>query len=119
MGSAFPFRDEFVLTLDEIDEINMKISEYNAIIIGFASTYNLGIANVSQMVSQLKSGTTYNGVAMSSTFVTGGAYSLDGLQFNPIGQAMLANKFIESINLTFGAAIPHASVSKYSGIIFP
>lgn len=119
MGSVFPFRDEFVLTLDEIAEINTKTSEYNNVIIGLSQTYNLAIADVKSLIQKLKTGTVYNGVAMSSTFVTGGAYSLDGLQLNPNGQALLANAFIEAINLSFNAAIPYANPIKYSGIIFP
>ena len=119
MGSAFPLRDEFVLTLDEIDEIKTKIDQYNNVIQSTASTYGLAIADVNLMVTQLKTGTVYNGVAMSATFVTGGAYSLDGLQLNPIGQALLANQFIKAINTQFNAAIPFANVTKYSGIIFP
>ncbi len=119
MGSIFPFRDEFVLTLSEIAEIQSKIDQYNNVINSTASSYGLAIADVRLLISQLKTGTIYNGVSMSATFVTGGAYSLDGLQLNPIGQALLANQFIKAINLTYGANIPHASVTKYSGIIFP
>ena len=61
----------------------------------------------------------YNGVTMSSKFVTGGAYSLDGIQLNPNGQALLANAFIEAINFSFNATIPYSNPIKYSGIIFP
>src|SRR5690606_31547817 len=118
-GSAIPFRDEFVLTLDEIDEIKTKIDQYNNVIQSIAQTYGLAIADVRLLVSQLKSGAVYNGVSSSATFVTGGAYSLDGLQLNPIGQALLANQFIKAINTTYNANIPEAVVTKYSGVIFP
>jgi hypothetical protein len=119
MGSISPFRDEFVLDLAEIAEINTKINEYNAIIVGFSQTYGLALADTKTLVHRLKTGTVYNGVAMSSAFVTGGAYSLDGLQFNPNGQALIANSFIKAINNSFNAAIPYANPIKYSGIIFP
>ena len=119
MGTLNPFRDEFVLTLDEINEIKTKIDQYNSVITSIGQTYGLAIADVNSMISQLTSGTVYNGVSMSATFVSGGAYSLDGLQLNPIGQALLANQFIKAINATYNANIPHASVTKYSGIIFP
>lgn len=119
MGSLNPFRDEFVLTLDEIDEIKTKIDQYNNVIQSIAQSYGLAIADVRLLVSQLKSSTVYNGVSMSASFVTGGAYSLDGLQLNPIGQALLANQFIKAININYNANIPEAVVTKYSGVIFP
>lgn len=119
MGSASPFRDEFVLTLDEIDEINTKTSEYNAVITQLSLTYGLAIVDFRNLVHQLKAGMAYNGVSMSSTFVTGGTYSLDGINLNPNGQALLANAFIEAINRTFNASIPYANPLKYPGIIFP
>lgn len=119
MGTLNPFRDEFVLTLDEINEIKTKIDEYNSAITSIGQTYGLAIADVNSLISELKTGTIYNGVSMSASFVTGGAYSLDGIQLNPIGQALLANQFIKAINATYNANIPHASVTQYSGIIFP
>jgi len=118
-GSVFPFRNEFVLDLDEVAEINTKISEYNSVITSLSQTYGLALVDAKTLVHRLKSGIVYNGVAMSSAFVTGGAYSLDGIQLDPNGQALLANSFIEAINLRFNAAIPYANPIKYSGNIFP
>ena len=118
-GSVFPFRDEFVLDLDEVAEINSKISEYNSVITNLSQTYGLAYADTKSLIHRLKTGTVYNGVSMSSAFVTGGAYSLDGLQLNPNGQALLANTFIEAINFSFNAAIPYANPIKYAGNIFP
>jgi len=119
MGSVNPFRDEFVLTLDEVDEINAAILEYNTIIINLSQTYGLATADMKSLIHKLKTGTVYNGVSMSSSFVTGGAYSLDGIQLNPNGQALLANTFIEAINGVFNAKINYANPLKYPGIIFP
>jgi hypothetical protein len=119
MGSAFPLRDEFVLTLDEIAELQLKMNQYNSILSATTQTYGLAFANVKLLMENLKKGLVYNGVSMSSTFVSGGAFSLDGIQLNPNGQALLANLFIESINNRYQARIPFANVNAYSGIIFP
>ena len=119
MGSAFPLRDEFVLTLDEIAELQTKTDEYNAVLLTTSQTYGLGFANVKALLAGLNNGIVYNGVSMSSTFVSGGAFSLDGIQLNPNGQALLANLFIEAINTSYRARIPFANVNAYSGIIFP
>jgi hypothetical protein len=119
MGSIIPIPDQYILTLDEIQEINLKTQEYNAAIMTLVQTYDLAHANVNTLIDDLSSGIVYNGITMNTNFVTGGAFSLDGKNLNPIGQAMLANIFIQSINATFNAAIPFADVSKFPGVKFP
>ena len=56
---------------------------------------------------------------MSTDFISGGTFSLDGLNLNPIGQAKIANAIIEELNTFYNAAIPFADVTQYPGIIFP
>ena len=70
-------------------------------------------------MNDINSGIVYNGITMNAKFVTGGTFSLDGKNLNPIGQAMIANAFIEVLNEKFNAVIPHADVTKYYGIKFP
>ena len=56
---------------------------------------------------------------MDTRFVSGGAFSLDGITLNPRGNALFANQFIEAMNKKYNAKIPFAAVSKYNGVIFP
>jgi hypothetical protein len=56
---------------------------------------------------------------MSAKFVSGGAYSLDGLQLNPKGNGMLANEYIKAINTTYHARIPQLNAVELNGAIFP
>ena len=62
---------------------------------------------------------TYNGINLSTTFVSGGAFSLDGVHLTPIGNALLANEFIKAINTTYGSTLPMVDATKYSGVKFP
>jgi hypothetical protein len=119
MGSIVPIPDKYVLTLAEIAEIKTKITEYNNVIAQLAQTYNLALARADDLIRELKTGILYNGISMDAEFVTGGAFSLDGRNLNPIGQALLANKFITAINTQFNANIPLADVTKYHGVLFP
>lgn len=119
MGSINPIPDRYVLTLSEISEIESKISQYNAVIMDLAQTHNLALAKVDELQDELEAGILYNGISINIDFVTGGAFSLDGRNLNPIGQALLANKFITAINEKFNAAIPLADVTKYHGTLFP
>ncbi|MFT5779168.1 MAG: hypothetical protein ACI837_002125 [Crocinitomicaceae bacterium] len=119
MGSVLPIPAKYILSLDEIAIIETYTIEYNNVIAAAAQSNNLAFVDANSLFNSLNSGIVYNGVSMSSEFITGGAFSLDGRNLNPIGQALLANKYIESINLKFNASIPYANVIGYSGIIFP
>jgi len=119
MGSVFPLRDEFVLTLAEIATIKTNTNAYNQVIVAQAAAKGLALADVRPFYNSLVSGITYNGIQMSAKFVSGGAYSLDGINLNPRGNAMLANVFIKSMNEFYKAKIPFANPISYRGNIFP
>ncbi len=118
-GSVYPLRDEFVLTLAELQEIRNQILAYNQVIRQYANFHGFAIAETAEFYTKLYDGFVYNGVAMSSKFVSGGAYSLDGIHLNPRGNALLANVFINAINKTYKSSIPFANALFYSSTYFP
>jgi hypothetical protein len=119
MGSLFPFRNEFVLTNTEIAQIQSATNQYNAIITAKAAEKGLALVDTKSFYTKIKAGIVYNGIAMDARLVSGGAYSLDGITFNPRGNALFANQFIDAMNKKYNAKIPFADVSKYNGVIFP
>jgi len=74
---------------------------------------------VKSLVHQLKTGFVYNGISLSAKFVSGGAYSLDGIHFNPRGNALVANEFIRAINSKFNSKIPELNAGSFRSILFP
>jgi len=120
MGSyAQGIPNKYVITETEAASIEAAITSYNAIIKSVAQAKGLAFVDVNAFFKSIQTGVTYNAVAMSALFVKGGVYSLDGIDLNPIGQATLANQFINSINSTYGSTIPQLNETAYSGIIFP
>lgn len=119
MGSVFPFRNEFVLTNSEINTLRTTINSYNDVLISKAQNKGLAIADSYGFYKKFKKGIEYNGVTMNAKFVSGGAYSLDGIHLNPKATALLANEFIKAINTRYNASIPYANASKYRGVVFP
>ena len=119
MGVLFPIRDEFVLDAGELQYLRGVIAEYNQIIRDLAAEYNLAVVNVNEFSKNLQTGFVYNGVTMSSKFVSGGAYSLDGIHFNAKGNALLANEFIKSINLNYKSRIPQVDANSFNSTLFP
>jgi hypothetical protein len=61
----------------------------------------------------------YNGIGMNTQYVSGGIFSLDGINLTPRGNALLANEIIKSINSKYGSTIPQVDATKYRSIIFP
>ncbi len=110
---------QYVLTETEISNIRAAIANFNSIIQAAASANGLAYVDMNSFFGSLQTGITYNGVAMNAQFVTGGTFSLDGIDLNPIGQAMLANQFIKAINAKYGSTIPQVDATQYSGVVFP
>ena len=119
MGSIFPFRNEFVLTTDELVTIQLRIEAFNAVIRQKATTYGFALVETGDFYDKLTTGFTYNGATLSAKFVSGGAFSLDGIHLNPRGNALLANEFIKAINKKFSAKIPLINALNYNAILFP
>ena len=118
-GSVYPLRDEFVLTIVELQEIRNQLLAYNQVIRQHSNFYGFAVAETADFYAKLYDGFVYNGVSMSAKFVSGGAYSLDGIHLNPRGNALLANVFINAINKTYKSTIPLANALFYSSTYFP
>jgi hypothetical protein len=118
-GSMKPIPGQYVLDENEVSLINTATAAYNQAILNFANTYNLAFVDINQTMKDLRSGLTFEGVTLTTQFVSGGAFSLDGIHLTPRGNAVVANKFIQSINSKYNAAIPMVDVSAYQGVQFP
>lgn len=118
-GSQFPLSNKYVLTEAEVSGIQAAVAAYNSKLNAVASAKGLAYVDVNGFMAKAKSGIVYNGVNTSSSFVSGGAFSLDGVHLTPRANAMLANEFIKAINSTYGATVPQVDVTKYKGVVFP
>ena len=118
-GSVNPIPDQYCLTLSEINVIENAINNYNIILRNIASSKGLAFVDVNAFFAKIKSGFIYNGVTVNAAFVSGGAYSLDGLNLTPRGNALLANEFIKAINATYKSSIPEVNAMKYPAVTFP
>jgi hypothetical protein len=111
--------NKYVLTQPEVDKIRNAIIAFNAKLKAVADAKGLAYVDVNAFMAKCKAGIVYNGVGISTTFVSGGAFSLDGVHLTPLGNAMLANEFINAINSKYGSTIPQVDASKYKGVSFP
>jgi hypothetical protein len=118
-GSKKALGNRYVLSETEIAAIQSAVQSYNGKLKSVADGKGLAFVDVNAFMANCKKGIVYNGITIGTTFVSGGAFSLDGIHLTPLGNALLANEFIKAINATYGSTIPFVSGTKYRGVAFP
>lgn len=131
-----PLSNDEILDATEIIDVDSRIISYNVQIdrlLGTAkapSVYSGKVikADIKGLFDQLQTGINYNGVKINLQPVTGGVYSLDNFSLTPRGQALIANKVIQSINTPvdaeptatgFGTRITEVNIINYPGNKLP
>lgn len=116
-----PLRSAEVLDQQEASFIQGKVTVYNNIIKEEAGNRNIPVADMYAFLNTLKNGGVFDGIAVNSAFISGGAFSLDGIHPTDRGYAIVANEFIRTINEAYGASVPLVDVAdpKFKGITFP
>lgn len=119
MGTLFPFRNEFILTQNELQNISTHLNSINDIIRSLAIEFDIGLVEAGAFFDKIQSEFPYNGINLSTTFVSGGAYGLDGIRFNPRTNALFANEFIKLINQKYNAKYPLVNATNVDAAFFP
>jgi len=118
-SAAYPIPKKYTLTSAQVAQVTAAINAYNAEMQTLASDNDLAFFDMNAFAQANQNGTTYNGMSMTGTFVTGGIYSLDGLHLTARGYAALANELIVVINAKYGSTIPGVDLTKLGGVTFP
>lgn len=119
VGVSYPMQDGTTLTAAETLEVKTATDAYNATILALANSKGLAFVDANAILAQVANGgISGNGFTVTSAFVTGGGFSLDGVHPSPRGYALIANKFIEAINAKYGSNLKGVSLGDYR-ILFP
>ncbi|HET8854875.1 MAG TPA: G-D-S-L family lipolytic protein [Salinimicrobium sp.] len=117
MGVSVPLPDQHVLTPEEQELVAQATQAYNLTIERLAGEFGLALLDASALLSKLEeTGIAFDAGVLTSAYVTGGAFSLDGIHLTPRGAALMANKMIEEINATYGATVPKVNIGNYGTI---
>ena len=118
IGIAVPLGDADVLIPSEIAEINTARLAFNATIKAAADANpNLAFYDASAFMTNLRAnGLDYGTGSISSTYGSGGAFSLDGVHPTARGYSIIANGLIDTINTAFGANVPKVDPGSYTTI---
>ncbi|HKL35432.1 MAG TPA: hypothetical protein VJ899_04005 [Salegentibacter sp.] len=116
-GAVNGIDDADALDEGELANIEQATSAYNASIQAIANANGLGYVDAQGLLNQLaEGGIPFDGGTITSDFVTGGAFSLDGIHLTPRGNAAMANEIIDVINSTYSANVPKVNVGTYGTV---
>ncbi|MBK6347792.1 MAG: hypothetical protein IPF68_18000 [Bacteroidales bacterium] len=118
-GSKKAIPGMYTLVESEVNAVKSATSAFNQTLKTLAETNDLAFVDVNAFLTNSKTGLVYDGIKFSLSYVTGGIFSLDGVHLTPRGNAIVANNFIEAINLKYNAGIPTVNVGDYPGLVFP
>ncbi len=108
-----PMPNALVLDPDEIAIAQQATADFNAAIAAVADQFGAPVVDANAFMKELAGGYKVAGVEFNASYITGGAFSLDGVHPNNIGYALLSNKFIDAINGKYGTNIPRVDIMKY------
>jgi lysophospholipase L1-like esterase len=114
-----PIPDVFVLNANESAKARAAVESYNRIIKDLASAFNFGFVDANAFMKNITLGAYYDAISMNAAFLSGGAFSLDGVHLTPRGNALAANEFIKALNAKYGSKVPVLNPGLYKGVILP
>ena len=103
-GVSIPLADQWVLTATETQSVITATDAYNTTIEGIASAKGLAFVDLKAILQQASTtGISFDDFTMDTSLVFGGLVSLDGVHLTARGYALMANKFLEAIDATYGS----------------
>lgn len=126
-GKPLPASD--VITVQEATAIANRVNEYNSIITTAAQARDIPVAKIKELFDRFafnpltgQGGAQVGPIRVSSAYITGGFFSLDGFHLTDLGYLLFANEYIKAINAGYDTEIPLAGISQLyqnNGAFFP
>jgi lysophospholipase L1-like esterase len=102
--------DAGFLSAAEVVIVKAQVATYNQIITTQATAVGATLVDINALFTQIAaSGLTINGYTGTTAFL-GGVFSLDGVHPSNTGYAVVANKFIDSMNAAIKTTIPDVNL---------
>lgn len=113
-----PFPNAFVLDPDEISIAKTAVDGFNTIIANEAGSRNIAVVNFNAVLKTLLiSPIVTPGIGVFTTsYITGGVFSYDGVHPSSRGYGIIANEWIKVINQQFAATIPLVDLNTLPGM---
>ncbi len=101
-----------ILRADEIEVINQRIADFNAIIAETAGAFGIPVLDINTIFGDIAGGDHWilGGIEISADFLLGGIFSYDGVHPQTIGYGLVATELIRKINEAYDADIPQLNM---------
>lgn len=120
IGVGSPLLDSEILTAAEIQLIETARAAYNATIQGLAAgSPTLALYDAASDLASVTQGISLSSTSnLSSDFITGGAFSADGVHPTATGYSVIANGIVRTMNIAFGANLPFDDSEQRTRLFF-
>jgi lysophospholipase L1-like esterase len=128
-NSGKPLPASVVLTPTELTNIITRIAEYNGHITTAAAARDIPVADIRGLFDRVflnpltgAGGMRVGPIRVTSSYISGGFFSLDGFHLTDLGYLLFANEYIKAINAGYDTEIPLASITQLfadNGAFFP
>lgn len=120
--SSLALGTQYWLDTDEIAVIEDYTNSYNATINAVATENGIPVFDTNAFLEEFLPANGGKGVLagidpLTTEFITGGIFGLDGVHPNPLGYGLLANELMDMINETYGTNLQHVNLNKLVGIV--
>lgn len=103
-GITLPLADKWVLTPEEQAEIKTAVDNYNTSLKNMADENGYAFVDFKAILQEASAtGLEFDNYNLNTSLVTGGLVGLDGVHLTARGYALMANKMLEAIDLTYGS----------------
>lgn len=114
-GTGQPLPDELILDAGEVSIIRDHVSQNNQAVSQICQQAGVPVVDIYGYLNGVAtSGRIVGGVRLTASFLTGGAFSYDGVHPTALGYALAANEWIDVINQN-GGTLPLVDLAPFIG----
>jgi hypothetical protein len=116
-GTGDPLPDRVVLDAEEIATARAAVAAYNAEIDRIGDARGLAVVDIHGLVEEMATtGVVSDGILLTTEWLFGQAFSLDGVSFTPKGYGVVTNLLIDTVNARYGSRLRHIRTADLPGI---
>ena len=116
-GTGVPLPASVVLDASEQVVARGAVAAYNQAIVQVAALHGLAVVDVHAIVSDIdENGLVVGDETLTTEFLVGGLFSLDGVHPTCKGQGVIANALIDAIEERYGVSFPRVSIAGLPGV---
>ncbi|MGH7267540.1 MAG: SGNH/GDSL hydrolase family protein [Candidatus Rokuibacteriota bacterium] len=116
-GTGQPLPGDVILDAQEQAVARAAVDAYNAAIAQTAALHGLAVVDIHAVVSDIdENGLVVGGQTLTTEYLVGGLFSLDGVHPTCKGQGVIANALLGTIEARYGVSLPRVSIAGLPGV---